>query len=206
MREAPTIVLIGAGSTSFGLSTLHDLYVDPVFDGAHRLARRPRPAPLERMQRLAAALEAATGRGITVRAAPTAPTRSRAPTRWSCRSRSTATDGGSRTSRSRAATVSSTCSARTPVRAGSRTRCARSRSSPRSPATSSGWRRRAADQLHESRGPDLHRVPPASRSADHRPVPRGRAGPPPLLGPPRTTDRVPRRGLNHLTALVAAVM
>ena len=34
MREAPTIVLIGAGSTSFGLSTLHDLYADPVFTGA----------------------------------------------------------------------------------------------------------------------------------------------------------------------------
>ena len=34
MREAPSIVLVGAGSTSFGLSTLHDLYADPVFTGA----------------------------------------------------------------------------------------------------------------------------------------------------------------------------
>ena len=34
MHEAPTIVLIGAGSTSFGLSTMHDLYGDPVFAGA----------------------------------------------------------------------------------------------------------------------------------------------------------------------------
>jgi len=66
MREAPTIVLIGAGSTSFGLTTLHDLYADPVFTGATVRLVDVDPAPLERMASLAAALEAATGRGITV--------------------------------------------------------------------------------------------------------------------------------------------
>ena len=42
MRAAPTIVLIGAGSTSFGLTTLHDLYADLVFEGRDRLARGSR--------------------------------------------------------------------------------------------------------------------------------------------------------------------
>jgi alpha-galactosidase len=69
MRAAPSIVLIGAGSTSFGLSTLHDIYVDEVFDGATIWLVDLDPRPLERMQRVAAALEAATQRGITVRAA-----------------------------------------------------------------------------------------------------------------------------------------
>jgi alpha-galactosidase len=68
MREAPTIVLIGAGSTSFGLSTLHDLYADPVFTGATVWLVDVEVPPIERMQRLAAALERATLRGITVRA------------------------------------------------------------------------------------------------------------------------------------------
>src|SRR3954468_4615528 len=68
MRAAPSIVLIGAGSTSFGLSTLHDLYVDPVFAGATVWLIDLEAAPLERMQQLAAALEAGTQRGITVRA------------------------------------------------------------------------------------------------------------------------------------------
>jgi alpha-galactosidase len=68
MREAPTIVLIGAGSTSFGLSTLHDLYGDPVFSGATVWLVDIDARPLERMQRLAAALEAGTQRRITVRA------------------------------------------------------------------------------------------------------------------------------------------
>ena len=66
MREAPTIVLIGAGSNSFGLTTLHDLYADPVFTGATVRLVDVDPAPLERMARLAAALEAATGRAIAV--------------------------------------------------------------------------------------------------------------------------------------------
>ena len=66
MREAPTIVLIGAGSASFGLTTLHDLYADPVFaDATVRLVDLD-PAPLERMAQVAAALETATARGITV--------------------------------------------------------------------------------------------------------------------------------------------
>ena len=65
-REAPTIVLIGAGSASFGLTTLHDLYADPVFSGATVRLVDLEPAPLDRMSRLAAALEAATARGITV--------------------------------------------------------------------------------------------------------------------------------------------
>ena len=66
MREAPTIVLIGAGSASFGLTTLHDLYADPVFTRATvRLVDLER-APLDRMAQVAAALEAATARGITV--------------------------------------------------------------------------------------------------------------------------------------------
>jgi alpha-galactosidase len=68
MREAPTVVLIGAGSTSFGLSTLHDLYADPVFQGATVWLVDLDARPLERMQRVAAALETATGRDITVRA------------------------------------------------------------------------------------------------------------------------------------------
>ena len=69
MRAAPNIVLIGAGSTSFGLSTLHDLYADPVFADATIWLVDLDPHPLKRMQRVAAALEAATQRGITVRAA-----------------------------------------------------------------------------------------------------------------------------------------
>jgi alpha-galactosidase/6-phospho-beta-glucosidase family protein len=66
VREAPTIVLIGAGSASFGLTTLHDLYADPVFAGATVRLVDVEPAPIERMARLAAALEAATARGITI--------------------------------------------------------------------------------------------------------------------------------------------
>jgi len=66
MREAPTIVLIGAGSTSFGLTTLHDLYADPVFAGATIWLVDVDARPLERMGSVAAALEAATQRGITV--------------------------------------------------------------------------------------------------------------------------------------------
>lgn len=66
MREAPTIVLVGAGSASFGLTTLHDLYADPVFTGATVRLVDLEPAPVERMARLAGALEAATARGITV--------------------------------------------------------------------------------------------------------------------------------------------
>ncbi|MDQ1383462.1 MAG: hypothetical protein QOG65_841 [Actinomycetota bacterium] len=66
MREAPKIVLIGAGSTSFGLTTLHDLYADPVFTRATIRLVDVEPAPLERMADLAAALEASTGRDITV--------------------------------------------------------------------------------------------------------------------------------------------
>ena len=66
VREAPTIVLIGAGSASFGLTTLHDLYADPVFTGATVRLVDLEPAPLERMAQVAAALEAATARGITV--------------------------------------------------------------------------------------------------------------------------------------------
>jgi alpha-galactosidase len=62
-------VLIGAGSTSFGLSTLHDLYADPVSQGGTIWLVDVDIRPLERMQRVAAALEAATARQITVRAA-----------------------------------------------------------------------------------------------------------------------------------------
>jgi alpha-galactosidase len=69
MREAPTIVLIGAGSTSFGLTTLHDLYADAVFTGATVWLVDVDVRPLERMQRVAAALEAATQRGITLKLA-----------------------------------------------------------------------------------------------------------------------------------------
>src|SRR4051812_34232566 len=69
MRPTPTIVLIGAGSTSFGLSTLHDIYADEAFAGATIWLVDLDPRPLERMQRVAATLEAATGRDITVRAA-----------------------------------------------------------------------------------------------------------------------------------------
>jgi alpha-galactosidase len=68
MREAPTIVLIGAGSTSFGLSTLHDLYADPVFTGATVWLVDIDARPLERMQQLAGALEAGTQRAVTVHA------------------------------------------------------------------------------------------------------------------------------------------
>src|SRR3954447_3002205 len=67
MREAPTIVLVGAGSTSFGLSTLHDLYADPVFTDTTVWLVDLEPVPIERMRQLAGALEAATNRGIRVR-------------------------------------------------------------------------------------------------------------------------------------------
>jgi alpha-galactosidase len=67
MQEAPSIVLIGAGSTSFGLSTMHDLYGDPVFAGATIWLVDLDSRPLERMRDLAAALEAASARGISVR-------------------------------------------------------------------------------------------------------------------------------------------
>jgi alpha-galactosidase/6-phospho-beta-glucosidase family protein len=66
MREAPTIVLIGAGSTSFGLSTLHDLYADAVQGGTIWLVDIA-TRPLERMRCVAAALEAATARPIRLR-------------------------------------------------------------------------------------------------------------------------------------------
>jgi len=66
MREAPTIVLIGAGSTSFGLTTLHDLYADPVFAGATVRLVDLEPASLGRMSKLASALEAAAMRGLKV--------------------------------------------------------------------------------------------------------------------------------------------
>jgi len=68
MREAPTIVLIGAGSTSFGLSTLHDLYAEQALSGASVWLVDLDAQPLERVQRLAATLEAGAQRGITVRA------------------------------------------------------------------------------------------------------------------------------------------
>src|SRR3954464_6651339 len=68
MREAPTIVLIGAGSTSFGLSTLHDLYADAVFQRATVWLVDLALHPIDRMQRVAAALEERTARDITVRA------------------------------------------------------------------------------------------------------------------------------------------
>ncbi len=67
MRAAPTIVLIGAGSSSFGLTTLHDLYADAVFQRATVWLVDLEPAPLERMAKLAGALEAATQRAISVR-------------------------------------------------------------------------------------------------------------------------------------------
>jgi alpha-galactosidase len=66
VREAPIIVLVGAGSTSFGLTTLHDLYADPVFTGATVRLVDLDDAALARVSRLAAALEAASGRNITV--------------------------------------------------------------------------------------------------------------------------------------------
>src|SRR6478752_7001466 len=66
MREAPTIVLIGAGSASFGLTMMHDLYADPVFTRATVRLVDLEQAPLDRMAQLAAALEVATQRGITI--------------------------------------------------------------------------------------------------------------------------------------------
>jgi hypothetical protein len=66
VREAPTIVLIGAGSASFGVTTLHDLYADPVFAGATVRLVDLEPACLDRMANVAGALEAATSRGITI--------------------------------------------------------------------------------------------------------------------------------------------
>ena len=104
MREAPTIVLIGAGSTSFGLSTLHDLYADPVFTGATDLARRPRRrARSSGCSSSRARSRRRRGAASPCARRPIAPTRCPAPTRSSCRSRSIATGAGSRTSRSRAA-------------------------------------------------------------------------------------------------------
>lgn len=66
MREAPVILLIGAGSTSFGLTTLHDLYADPVFTRSTVRLVDLDVGALERMQRLAAALERAAHRDITI--------------------------------------------------------------------------------------------------------------------------------------------
>jgi len=66
MREAPTIVLIGAGSNSFGLTMLHDLYADPVFAAATVRLVDLDPTALARMEQLAAALESATKREIAI--------------------------------------------------------------------------------------------------------------------------------------------
>jgi alpha-galactosidase len=68
MREAPVIVLIGAGSTSFGLSTLHDLYGDEVFAGSTIRLVDLDGAAIERVRKVADALEAGTQRGIKVEA------------------------------------------------------------------------------------------------------------------------------------------
>ena len=206
MREAPTIVLIGAGSTSFGLSTLHDLYADPVFTGATVWLVDVDGAP--------ARADAAARGGARVgdrarhhgaRRRPTGPMRSPARTRSSCPSRWIETGAGSRTSRFRAATVSSTCSVRTPVRAGSRTRCARSRSLPGSRATSSGWRpTRCSINFTNPEG----RICTAFRRHLDQPI----------VGLCHEVELAQRRfssllgrtiecraaGLNHLTALVAA--
>jgi alpha-galactosidase len=67
VREAPTIVLIGAGSTSFGLSTLHDLYADAVFQRATVWLVDLDRSALERTRNVANALEAFTRREIDIR-------------------------------------------------------------------------------------------------------------------------------------------
>src|SRR6478609_7078035 len=66
MREAPIIVLIGAGSTSFGLTTLHDLYADPVFSRATVRLVDLDAGALQKVSSLAAALENAAQRDITI--------------------------------------------------------------------------------------------------------------------------------------------
>jgi alpha-galactosidase len=66
VRKAPTIVLVGAASASFGLTTLHDIYADPVFNRATVRLVDLVPSALDHMVALAGALEGATGRGITV--------------------------------------------------------------------------------------------------------------------------------------------
>lgn len=67
MREGPTVVAIGAGSASFGLTVVHDVYADPVLTGATLWLVDVDRARLDRMRRVGERLEAATGRGIRLR-------------------------------------------------------------------------------------------------------------------------------------------
>jgi len=67
VREQPSIVLIGAGSSSFGLTMLHDIYSEPLLGGSTLWLVDLDLEKAERMRALAARLEAAAGRGIDVR-------------------------------------------------------------------------------------------------------------------------------------------
>lgn len=67
MQEAPSIVLIGAGSASFGLTMLHDVYSEPLLERSTLWLVDLDPEAVERTRALAAAVEAATNRSIDVR-------------------------------------------------------------------------------------------------------------------------------------------
>ena len=168
MREAPTIVLIGAGSASFGLTTLHDLYADPVFTGATVRLVDLEPAPLTRMAGLAAALEAETGRGITVE---------RYQDRVDALPGADAVVVSVEVDRVNRWLLDFEIPRRHGVDhiygenggPGGLSHALRTVPLVASIATSSGSPRRAVRQLHEPRGSDLHGLPAPSRPADHRP-------------------------------------
>ena len=196
MREAPTIVLIGAGSTSFGLTTLHDLYADPVFAGATVWLVDVDARPLERMGQR---------RGRARSGHPAGHHREHSPRIGRdalARSRRSGGVGRGRSGSALAARL------RDPAPSWCRARARRERRSGRSRARAAhdpprrrdrarrraARARRAADQLHEPRRSDLYRVPSPPRPADHRSVSRSadRAGT--VLRPSRAPDRVSRRG------------
>ncbi len=67
MRERPTIVVIGAGSSSFGLSALREIYGEPALAGSELWLVDLDAARAQRTAEVAEAFEHCTGRGITVR-------------------------------------------------------------------------------------------------------------------------------------------
>jgi alpha-galactosidase len=67
VRERPSLVVIGAGSSSFGLSALRELYGEPVLAGATLWLVDVDAARIEQTAHIAAVFEDVTGRGIEVR-------------------------------------------------------------------------------------------------------------------------------------------
>ena len=167
----------------------------PGVRGRDDLARRPRPSPARAD---AAGRGRARGRDRArhhgARGDRSGRCASPVPTQWSCRWKSIATAGGSKTSTSRAAHGVEHVLGEN---AGPGGLAHALRTIPLVAEIARDVERLAPigapDQLHESRRPDLHRVPAPPRPADHRPVPRGGARAAALLGPARPDDRVPGR-------------